>query len=40
MLDWWLHRRWFAQVHPDAVAKMDAALVLLVATCLAALVLR
>ena len=40
MLDWWLHRRWLAEVRPDAVAKMDAALVMLVATCVAALILR
>jgi hypothetical protein len=40
MLDWWLQRRWLAEVRPDEVAKMDAALVLLVATCIAALVFR
>ena len=40
MLDWWLYRRWFSDVRADAVAKLDAVLLLLLATCVAALVVR
>ena len=40
MIRWWLNRRWSADVHADALAKIDVAIALFAVVALSAVVLR
>ena len=40
MLQWWLNLRWASDVHAEALAKIDVAIVLLALTLITAVALR
>ena len=40
MIKWWLNRRWYAEVHADALAKIDVAIALFATLAVAALMVR